>query len=218
MSSRSLAAVSLSLAFALVLAPTAACGRRESSGAGAGPGTGATTTAHDAATPSLAPAPLALAAIDASLADGTLQLVGIDVLTAPTLFKTRASGAGPKPMEPLVAAARAAVTAVDAARAGELGDAVVVWIAVRPGRKVRAWVACPGKPDADAARADVIARMTLAAGPEVTGPVAFAVAFDRSGARRPGNEIPIPPELEAVRGQAGAAATPETLIERGWTP
>lgn len=179
----------------------------------AGSGTGsAASAAIDA---SVAPPP-----IDASLSDGTLQLVGIDVLTTPpALFQQRAAGAGPKPMEPLVAAAKAAVRGVDEAKPGALGDSVVVWIAIRPGKHVRAWIACPRKAagaDLDAARAEIAGRLTMAPAPEVTGPVAFAVTFDRSGARPPGHDIPLPPELEQVRGPTADAPTPEQLIERAW--
>lgn len=226
MSSRlRLVALSLSLVTAL------ACGRRDASRGGAGSGTAAAATGSGAGSQSAAAAQAAAqAAVDKAAAeaaaarrpapkpDGTLQLVGIDVLTTPAVFQQRAVGAGPRPMEPLVAAAKAAVATIDAARPGVLGDSVVVWIAIRPGRKVKTWVACPGKPDADPARADVVARMALAIGPEVTGPVAFAITFDRSGARPRSGDISLPPELEAVRGAVGAAPTPEALIERAWKP
>ena len=192
----------------------AACGKGSSrDGAGSGSAPVAVEARLDAGAAITAPP-----AIDASFADGTLQLVGIDVLTAPALFQSRAAGAGAKPMEPLVVAAKAAVAAIDGQQPGKLGDAVIVWVAIRPGRKVRAWVACPGQPDADAARVAIAGRMALAAGPEVSGPVAFAVTFDRSGQRPRSHDIPMPPELEAVRAAAGPAPTPEALIERAWKP
>jgi hypothetical protein len=202
---------------ACAIACAMACNQRASKQqpAGSGAGTGA-AAALDAAA---APPP---AALDASLADGTLQLVGIDVLTAPAVFQQRAAAAGPKPMEPLVAAVKDAVRTVDAAKAGALGDTVVVWIAVRPGKQTRAWVACPGKPPVDAAtdaaRADVAGRMTIAPAPEVSGPVAFTVTFDRSGVRPRSHDIPVPPELARVQAGAPGAATPEQLIERAWKP
>ena len=196
------------------MALLAACGKGSShAGAGSGSAPGPGQAPIDAGATVAAPR-----AIDASFADGTLQLVGIDVLTAPALFQSRAAAAGPKPMEPLVVAAKAAVAAIDGEQPGTLGDAVIVWIAVRPGRKVRAWVACPGQTDAAGARAGIAGRMALAAAPEVSGPVAFAVTFDRSGQRPRSHEIPMPPELEAVRSAAGAAPTPEALIDRAWQP
>ncbi len=204
----------------------AACGRGER-GAGKAATTGSDTGGGTAAGSGGPPDPAAVAkAIETAKAalvpaahpDGTLQQVGIDVLTPPDVFKTRAAGAGPKPMEPLVNAARVAVTAVDGARPGELGDTVVVWLAMRPGHKLKTWVACPGKPDANPARADVASKLAGVVPPDVTGQVAFAITFDRSGARPHTKNIALPPELEAVRGPVGDAPTPDTLIERAWKP
>ncbi len=214
----------------LALVAALGCSERKApAGASSNPPAGSAGSAGSAAPDPAAAQAAAIAAAEKAMAeaaaarrpapqpDGTLQLVGIDVLTTPAVFQQRAAGAGAKPMEPLVAAAKAAIAAVDAARAGQLGDSVVVWIAARPGRKVRTWVACPGKPDADPARADVVTRMASAPGPDVTGQVAFAITFDRSGARPKGSDIPIPPELEALR-TADSAPTPEALIDRAWKP
>ena len=206
----------------------AACGRGDhgsgkaastgsSTGTGSGAGTGSAAPPDPAAvTKAIETAKAAL--VPAAHPDGTLQLVGIDVLTPPDVFKSRAAGAGPKPMEPLVNAAKAAVAEVDGARAGELGDTVVVWLAMRPGHKLRVWVACPGKPDANPARAAVATRLAAAVPPDVTGQVAFAITFDRSGARPHTKNIALPPELEAVRGPVGDGPTPDALVERAWKP
>lgn len=184
------------------------CGRRESAPASKD----RVAVVHDAGA---LPTDAAPRPIDASPADGTLLLVGIDVLTRPADFQARAAGAGAKPMEPLVHAARDAVRALDAARPGALGDKVVVWLALRPGRKLRVWLATPDRTDTDAARAEVVAKVGATAAPEVTGPVAFTVTLDRSGRRGASHEVVLPPELQAVR-PAGQESTPEALIERAW--
>ncbi|HVV84635.1 MAG TPA: hypothetical protein VHE35_16330 [Kofleriaceae bacterium] len=223
---------SMIVAPVLALALAAACNQKpETAGAKAGSGTG--TAAGSAVAIDAGAGPAVKVVIDdAGVAeimlpppkpvgtpqgDGTLQLVGIDVLTDPKEFQARAAGAGAKPMEPLVNAAKAAIAAVDGAEKGALGDTVVVWLAIRPGRKLHAWVAAPGKPGNDHARADLAGRMTLAPAPTVTGEVAFAIVFDRSGHRPAGRDIALPPELEGLR-KAGEAGTPEQLIDRAWKP
>lgn len=202
----------ISLLVASLSLSLASCGKGDKPAAGSGSAAGsgpAATVAIDAAPPPPPPP-----AIDASLADGTLQYVGIDVLTPPKDFESRAAGAK-APMEPLVVAARLSVQSVDDARKGQLGDTVAVWIAVRPGNKVRSWVALPGKTGADDARREITTIIDATAAPTVTGPVAFMVVFDRSGARSKGMGIPIPPELEAKRA-ANGANSPDELIERAW--
>lgn len=152
-------------------------------------------------------------AISSPRAAEPLTRLGVVLLQPSALVEARVPGVDAMAdyIQQVEAAAREAVQA-SAARQSVSGFVVV---AVRPGRRSRAWLDFDTLVDLGLQR-DIVARVQAVPPFEAkTGPVVFAVKLALWGAKPSKRQVPLPAEWRSARGE-GVPQEVEALVEQLW--
>jgi hypothetical protein len=105
------------------------------------------------------------------------------------------------------------IAAFDREHAGALGDAVDIWLAVKPNGRMKAWIAAPGALSNET-RKGLAGRIEAAKAPRVVGLVVVAMRCNRTG-QLPASPVASVPQEFAAMSNARAMHV-EELVLAAW--